>query len=97
MMLESVFGNNLLNADKCKNTLIKAMKDKNYEDLSELTGTTIEDCKKAINSIKNILTKQAEEQGITFEKLVNNLNNLDYGRLERKTCRGTSRIKGEAD
>lgn len=74
MMLGFVFGHNISGTDK-EDALIKAIKDKECEGLSELTGIDIDTCQKAVDSIRNVLTKQAEEQGITINELFDNLNN----------------------
>ena len=74
MTLGFIFGYNIPGTDK-RDSLMKAIKDKDYEGLSELTGISIDTCKKAVDSIRNVLAKQAEEQGITIEELIDNLNN----------------------
>ena len=73
MTLWFIFGYNIPGIDK-EDALIKAIKDKDYGGLSELTGINIDTCQKAVDSIRNVLIKQAEEQGITIEELIDNLN-----------------------
>lgn len=74
MMLGFIFEHNISGTDK-EDALMKAIKDKDCGGLSELTGISIDTCQKAVDSIRNVLTKQAEEQGITIEELIDNLNN----------------------
>lgn len=73
MMLGFIFGHNIPGTDK-EDALIKAIKDKDCGGLSELTGISIDTCQKTVDSIRNVLAKQAEEQGITIEELIENLN-----------------------
>lgn len=74
MMLGFVSGNSLPDTDNCRNTMIEAVKNRNYGGLSNLMGITIDTCQRAVDSIRNVLAKQAEEQGITIEELIENLN-----------------------
>lgn len=74
MMLGFIFKHNISGTDK-EDALIKAIKDKDCGSLSELTGISIDTCQKAVDSIRNILAKQAEEQGITIKEFIDNLNN----------------------
>lgn len=74
MILGFIFGHNISGTD-IEDALIKAIKDKDCGSLSELTGISIDTCQKTVDSIRNVLTKQAEEQGITINELFDNLNN----------------------
>jgi len=58
---------------KCRNALLKALKDKDYEGLSEVMSTTIDTSRKAVDSIREILAKQAEEHGVNVEEMIDAL------------------------
>lgn len=74
MILGFIFGYNIHGADK-EDALIKSIKNKDCRGLSKLTGISIDTCQKAVDFIRNVLAKQAEEQNITIEELINNLKN----------------------
>ena len=71
MALGSMFG--LVDTEKCRNALLKAVKDKDYEGLSEVMGVTIDTSRKAVDAINEVLAKQAEEQGVSVEEMIDAL------------------------
>lgn len=72
MILDYMFSHSMFNTDKPRNILMKAIKEKDYKGLSELVGGDIEITKKAVDAINELLNKQAEEHGISVDKLLNN-------------------------
>ena len=65
MIFDYMFSPSMFNTDKPRNILMKAIKEKDYKDLSELVGDDIEIAKKAVDAINELLAKQAEEHGIS--------------------------------
>ena len=70
-----VFGSmfSLVDTDKCRNALLKALKDKDYEGLSEVMGATIDTSRKAIDAINEALARQTEEHSVSINEIINNL------------------------
>ena len=65
----------LSNTDKCRDLLWMALEGKNgsEKELSEVIGAPKESVEKAIENLKEMLVKQAEENGVTLKELINNL------------------------
>ena len=71
MAFGSMFG--LVDTEKCRNALLKAVKDKDYEGLSEVMGATIDTSRKAVEAINEIIAKQVEEHGVSVEEMIDAL------------------------
>jgi len=69
----NLFTFGLVDTEKCRNALLKALKDKDYEGLSEAMGVTIDSSRKAVDAINEILTRLAEEHGVSVEEMIDSL------------------------
>ena len=75
MILNYMFSHSIFNTDKPRDILTKAIKDKDYKGLSEFVGGDMKSAKKAVDAINELLAKYAEEQDVSVDELLNNLNN----------------------
>jgi hypothetical protein len=73
MILGFMFGLDTAGTNRCRKALLKAVKDKDYEGLSELMGATIDTSQKAVDAINEVLVRQAAEHGVSVEEMVDSL------------------------
>ena len=73
-MLHLMFGWNIQEADKLNKLLVNALRnDEHIRELSESLGSPYEVTQNAILSLRDILKRKAEEQGVSMEDVMESM------------------------